>query len=151
VRARALHSVKGQQVSSDISEDGSVPANATVSLTPFAGDQMFQRWLLDRVFHRHEMLFERIPPLPPITGFLTGMDDQYFSVSTSDRRPKSHVLPRHTVTGISETGVSLHELEQSTQVLIKKYTSRIRKACEEQLMPSRRIMAASARPSQQSI
>lgn len=141
----SLRSVKGHQVNNGsdtddvIDSDNNIPVQSKVSITPFADDQMFQRWLVDRIFHRKEMCFERTAPLSNVVGFLTGMDDQYYSVSTSTSPVNSHILPRDTVAGIIETGVSLHELPNNVQIRIKRYTSRLRRACEETLMPVKRM------------
>lgn len=142
----SLHAVKGQQVNGEIN-NGKLPDNRVVDLG-LPGDQMFQRWLLDRVHQRHEMIFERLPPLPPLTGFLTGFDETSYAISTtSEFPPRSHVIPRATVTGVVESQRSLHEMEERVQVLIKRYTARIHRACEEELIPSRR-MAATAQVSE---
>lgn len=154
MRANPLHSVKGPRVNgSELDSDGKIPDQSRVAITPFTDDQMFQRWLLTRIHQRREMEFER-GTLPAITGFLTGMDDAFYSVSTtSEYPPRSRILPRHQVTMISETERSLHDLEQRTEVLIKRYTTRIHRACAEALIPAQRMRPASmsARATQQSV
>jgi hypothetical protein len=132
--------------------DGKIPEQTAVTITPFHDDQMFQRWLLDRIHQRHEMEFER-GALPAVIGFLTGMDDQFYSVSTTGEfPPRSRILPRHSVTMISETDRSLHDLDQRTEVLIKRYTARIHRACADQLIPTQRMRPSSLdRVSQQSV
>lgn len=137
-----LHSVKDRRLNNgEITSDDNIPDTRDVQIG-LVGDQMFQRWLLDRVFHRKEMTFER-GALPTITGFLTGMDSTSYSISTTtDFPPKSHIVPRHTVTAIVETGLSLHEMEERIQVLIKRFTKRIRRECEMELIPSKRMAPA---------
>ncbi len=152
MRAQRLHSVKGQPVS-DV--DNGIPDTTTVCLTPFVDDQMFQRWLVMRVHQRKEMEFER-GDLPPVIGYLTGMDDQFYSVSTtSEFPPRSRILPRSSVTMVSETNRSLHELDQRTEVLIKRYTAAIHREAAEQRSPSLRMAGAarqvSDRPRQNSL
>lgn len=131
-------------------DDTKLPDKSTVSISPFVEDQMFQRWLLSRVHQRKEMEFER-GQLPPVVGFLTGLDDLYFSVSTSEAYPRSKILPRSGITGVSETGRSLHELQDSTQDLIRRYTQKIHRSCAEQLVPSVRMRPAGDRIPQQTV
>lgn len=148
-----LHPVKGQAVNgNELDSDGKIPEQVPVSITPFHDDQMFQRWLLDRIHQRHEMEFER-GLLPPVVGFLTGMDDQFYSVSTTTEfPPRSRILPRHSVTMVSETDRSLHDLDQGTEVLIKRYTARLHRACADQLIPTQRMRPARVdRVTQQSV
>lgn len=146
-----LRSVKDRQVTNgELNSDDNIPDNRDIQLG-LVGDQMFQRWLLDRIFHRKEMEFER-GTLPPIVGFLTGMDSTSYSISTTTEfPPRSRMIPRHTVTGIAETGVSLHEMDRRFDPLIKRYTKRIRRACEEHLIPARRMAPVSDRVSQNSL
>lgn len=149
----SLHSVKGQQVSANGEiNNGKLPDTRVVDIG-LPGDQMFQRWLLDRIHQRHEMIFERVPPLPPLTGFLTGIDETSYAISTtSEFPPRSHIISRATVIGVVESQRSLHEMEERVQVLIRRYTARIHRACEEELIPSKRMSAAiSERPRQNSV
>jgi len=147
VRSTNLRTVKGPPVTNNGTEivaDEKIPDEKYVELN-LPGDQMFQRWIIDKVFHRHEMRFER-GSLDPIVGFLTGIDSMCYSISTTASWPPlSHIVPRHVVTGISETGRSLHDLDRRFEPLINKYTRRLRTLCEEELIPARKMMRDRAR------
>lgn len=96
------------------------------------GDQIMQRYLVRRIFREAEFRFQ-LSDGTAREGFITGIDDEFVQVSTSDEPPRALLLRRSVIGEISETGHRLADKAPALQERIRQYSSALRNACERSL------------------
>ena len=96
------------------------------------GDQIMQRYLVRRIFREAEFRFQ-LSDGSLREGFITGFDEDFMQVSTSDEPPRALLLKRTAIVEIGETGQRLADKAPALQERIRQYSSALRNACERAL------------------
>lgn len=107
------------------------PRSGPVSIG-LPGDQIMQRYLVRRIFREAEFRFQ-LSDGSVREGFITGFDEDFMQVSTSDETPRALLLQRSAILEIGETGKRLADKPPMLQERIRQYSAALRNACERAL------------------